>query len=225
MEYAILFDVDGVLVDSYDAHFQSWQKLADQRGVRFSEADFARTFGQTSREILANDWPEELSNPQIAEMDDRKEQMYREIIRAQFKEIPGARDLAAALLDGGFALAVASSGPRGNIEAALDGLGHPEWFSAVASGQEVECGKPDPAVFLLAAQRLGADPGRCCVIEDAPAGVQAGKRAGCAVAALTGTAEGQALAGAGADLVVSSLTELTPAMLRQLIDANAAQRA
>lgn len=217
MQFAVLFDMDGVLVDSYEAHFRSWQKLAAEMDVEFSEADFARTFGQTSREILREDWPAALSDEQIAEADDRKEQMYREIIRAEFREICGARALAEALHADGFKLAVASSGPRANVQAGLEGFGHPDWFSALVSGQDVTHGKPDPAVFVKAAEALGVPSAHCCVIEDAPAGVLAGKRAGSAVVALVGTAERNALAEAGADLVVDCLTEVTPAIIAGLI--------
>ncbi len=214
---AVIFDVDGVLVDSYRAHYQSWRLLAAEMGAEFGEAAFARSFGRTSREILAEHWPVKLTEAQIAPADDRKEALYRRIILAEFPEMPGARGLLRSLAAAGFALAVGSSGPKANIDAAMKGLGTGELFGAVVSGEDVHRGKPDPEVFLLAAERLGVPPGRCAVVEDAPAGIEAANRAGMTAIALTGTATGEQLAAAA--LVVDRLDELTPDRIADLICA------
>jgi beta-phosphoglucomutase len=219
-ELAVIFDMDGVLVDSYHAHFESWRRLAEETGIaRFTEDDFARTFGMTSREILAHHWPAKLTPEQIAGHDARKEELYRQIIRANFPEMPGARALVHRLHEAGFRLAVGTSGPAANIEASLEGLGHRELFGALVSGQDVPRGKPDPAIFLLAAERLGVPPQRCAVIEDAPAGVEAANRAGMAAIAVLGTASGEQLA--AARLIVERLDELSPQRIAELIRAGA----
>jgi len=212
---AVIFDMDGVLVDSYRAHFESWLALAREEGSTFTEEDFAATFGRTSRDIIANLWGEGLGDERIAEMDARKEAAYREIIAEDFPEMPGAGELVRALHEAGFLLAVGSSGPPENVAVAMAGLGLPDCFAATVTGREVTRGKPDPEVFLKAAGKLAVPPGRCAVVEDAPAGVEAANRADMASVALTGTAPREDLA--GADLVVDSLRELTPDRLDRLI--------
>jgi beta-phosphoglucomutase len=211
----VIFDMDGVLVDSFDPHFDSWLALARETGTGFTREQFAATFGRTSREILAELWPHPLTEAQIKQYDDRKEALYREIIRTNFPEMPGARKLIADLKDAGFRLAVGSSGPLANIDAALEGLGHRERFDAVVSAHDVAIGKPHPEVFLKAAEKLGLTPADCVVVEDAPAGIEAANRAGIACIAITGTAPRERLA--GARIIIESLSELSPQRIAELI--------
>ena len=212
---AVIFDMDGVLVDSYHAHFESWLALARECGFEFTEGDFAATFGRTSRDIIAHFWGAGLPERRIAEMDARKEALYRDLIARAFPAMPGARELIRGLHGAGFALAVGSSGPPENVEVTMEGLCLRECFAAAVTGEDVTRGKPDPQVFLIAAGRVGVEPGRCAVIEDAPAGVEAANRAGMASVALTGTAPRPKLA--HADLVVDSLAELSPESIADLI--------
>lgn len=213
---AVIFDMDGVLVDSYHAHYESWRLLAADSGLEYAERQFAATFGRTSREILAENWPVSLTDEQIAVADACKEELYRQIIRADFPEMPGAADLLRSLHAAGFALAIGSSGPRANIDVVVERLGAHGLFGAVVCGQDVHRGKPDPEVFQLAAAKLGAPPHRCVVVEDAPAGVEAANRARMTAIAITGTATRAQLAAAA--WVVDTLAEITP----QAIDALAA---
>lgn len=212
----VIFDMDGVLVDSYHAHFDSWQMIAEKEGLTFTEEQFAATFGRTSREIIASLWGEGLTEERIRELDDRKEAAYRQIIEKDFPAMPGARELLHRLHEAGFALAIGSSGPPENIEVILDQLQARSLFSAVVSGADVTRGKPDPQVFLMAAERLGLPPGRCVVVEDAPVGVAAAHAAGAAAIGLASTGRTpESLA--KADLVVDSLREITPGVVRELV--------
>ncbi len=214
-QLAVIFDMDGVLVDSYRAHLESWRMMAREYGVEMTDRQFAVTFGRTSRDIIAHFWGDGLAEDRIAEMDGRKETLYRRIIAADFPEMDGARDLVATLHADGFRLAVGSSGPPENVRVAIDGLGLPECFDAAVTGMDVTRGKPDPQVFLLAAGKLGIDPSCCAVVEDAPAGIEAARRAGMVAIAITGTAPREKLA--DADLIVDSLAELSPAAIADLI--------
>jgi beta-phosphoglucomutase len=212
---AVIFDMDGVLVDSCAAHYESWRAAAAECGIAMSEAWFAELFGRTSREIIREICGAETSEDRIAALDARKEANYRAILQENFPAMDGAIELIDSLVAAGFALAVGSSGPPGNIELALQKLGRADCFSALVTGMDVAHGKPNPEVFLLAAGRLGVKPLQCAVIEDAPAGIAAALAGGMTAIALTGTAPTGKLA--NAHLVVNSLRELTPERIAGLI--------
>lgn len=212
----VIFDVDGVLVNSYAAHLASWQSAARKRSLDMTEQDFSRTFGRTSREIIHQLWPGTFDDAGVLSLDEEKEADYREILRLQFPEMNGASDLIAALHDAGFSLAIGSSGPPLNVEMVRKTIRNGEMINAIVHGKDVKHGKPDPEVFLTAARKLGLDPRRCAVVEDAPVGVLAAKRSGAAVIGLTGTATREVLA-EHAQLIVNSLRELSPVIIRDLI--------
>ena len=214
-QLAVVFDVDGVLVDSYQAHFESWRQLYGELGIEYSEAAFAADFGRTSRDILLRTLHSEISNERIRALDERKEALFRAIIRRDFPAMDGAEELIGALAADGFALAVGSSGPPENIALAIEKLRGGEHIQVTVTGMDVTRGKPDPQVFQLAAERLGVSTNQCAVVEDAVHGIEAAKRAGMAAIALVGTATRADLD--GADLVVDSLRELGPAIVRELI--------
>ena len=215
---AVIFDMDGVLVDSYQAHLHSFEQLGRERGLTMTAEQFSATFGRTSRDIIRNLWGDCVSDQDIPAWDEQKEALYREIIRRDFPAMDGATELLRALHTAGFAMAIGSSGPPENVAAVCECLPGAELISAQVTGMDVTCGKPDPQVFLIAADKLGIAPSHCAVIEDAPAGVQAARRAGMAAVAITGTARREELA-EHAHVVVDSLRELTPELIGRLIDS------
>jgi beta-phosphoglucomutase len=214
--FGVIFDVDGVLVNSYRAHFESWRQAVRNRGLDMTEDDFSRTFGRTSREIIYQLWPGRFDAAWIAALDEEKESAYRAILVKNFPEMPGASDLIQALHDAGFALAIGSSGPPENVELVRKTIRHGEVINAIVHGKDVKHGKPDPEVFQVAASKLGLDPKKCAVVEDAPVGVLAAKRSGAVPIALTGTAKREVLA-EDARIVIDSLRELSPKSIEQLI--------
>jgi beta-phosphoglucomutase len=222
MDAAVLFDMDGVLVDSYRPHLASWAAMAEEEGLAFDEADFVRGFGRTSRELIAHHWPARTADAE--RLDRRKEELYRELVAERFPAMPGAVELLAALAETGLLLAVASSGPPENVELVLDRLGAKERFAAVVTGSDVSRGKPDPEVFLLAAERLRLPPSSCVVVEDAPLGVEAAHAAAMPAVALLSTGRRREdFTAAAPELVVGSLRELDARRLRELL-APAARR-
>jgi len=218
--YGVIFDMDGVLVDSYQAHFRSWRRLAERHGLTMTEEQFAATFGRTTREIIRALWGAAVRDEEIGAWDDEKEALYRRIIQQDFPEMDGAGELLCALHEAGFVLGVGSSGPAENVAVVRECLSAGHLLSACVNGSEVTRGKPHPEVFRKVAGKLGIPPQRCAVVEDAPAGVEAARRAGMVAVAVTGTAAGQTLA-RRAHLVVDSLRELSPQILAELIEAHA----
>lgn len=204
---AVIFDWDGVVVDSSAHHERSWEILAARRGLPLPPDHFKRGFGKTNNAIIPElGWATD--PPEVAALAHEKEELYRALVREKgLDPLPGARELLAALQARGIPRAIASSTERANLDLPLDHMGLRGFFDAIVSGEEVPQGKPDPAVFLLAAQRLGVAPGDCVVIEDALVGIEAARRAGMRVIAVATT---NPLAALGpADAAVESLADLT----------------
>jgi beta-phosphoglucomutase len=218
-QLAVIFDVDGVLVDSYSAHFESWRALARERGCHEMTAEqFRATFGRTSREVIAEVWTDnQLTAEQIRQLDDRKEELFREMLRVDFRAMPGAGELIDALCAAGFVVAAGSSGPPGNVLLILEQLQRIDKFGAVITGVDVQRGKPEPEVFQRCAERLGVPPARCAVIEDAQVGIEAANRAGMFSIGLAAPPRTVSELNS-ADRVVQSHAELTPIKIAQWIE-------
>jgi beta-phosphoglucomutase len=220
MPKAVIFDVDGVLVDSYQAHYESWQLACQERGLEMTLEHFVATFGRTSREIIVDLWSRQVATPAaVVELDDRKEVLFRELLNRDFPQMDGAAELIESLHQAGFRLAVGSSGPPDNVNLVLDQLQRRTCFHGIVTGADVQRGKPDPQVFLLGAERIGVAPSACVVIEDAPVGVAAAHAAGmkCIALASTGRLRESLVA---AELVVDSLRELDPQRIASVLAAN-----
>lgn len=198
--------MDGVLVDSAEAHLRSWQVLARELGREVAAADFTRTFGRQNRDIIPLLFGAS-SKERIQSLADRKEEIYRDLVRDDPPIMAGAVELVRGLAGAGARLAVGSSGPRANIELILGAMGANDLVRVIVSGDDVTRGKPEPDVFLTAAERLGIEPPRCVVIEDAPVGVQAAKRAGMRCIAVMTHHDSEALN--GADLIVDGVGALS----------------
>lgn len=214
---AVIFDVDGVLVDSYDAHYQSWLLACRERGLEMTQDQFVATFGRTSREIIVELWGDKFTTPDVvAQLDNRKEEFFRDILRADFPGMDGAEELIDDLHRAGFRLALGSSGPPDNVNLVMEQLQRRSAFQGVVTAVDVQRGKPDPQVFLLSAERVGVAPQRCVVLEDAPVGVAAAHAAGmkCIAIASTGRVRESLQA---AELVVDSLRELDAVKVAALL--------
>lgn len=207
MTQAVIFDMDGVLVDSYAPHLESWRMLAREVGVEITEAQFAETFGRTSRDIIRMLFGDGHAD-RVQAHDARKEALYRDIVRGGVPEMPGATTLLEQLAGQGIALGVGTSGPRENIDLVCDELGWNALLPVRVTGADVTHGKPDPEIFLKGASRLGVAPAGCVVIEDAPAGIEAAKRGGMKCIGLTSTHDAASLA--QADTIVDALSDVWP---------------
>lgn len=213
--FGVIFDIDGVLLDSYKMHYECWRTIAEKHSIYVSEKEFDSLFGRRGSEIVREIWGKDLPGEQVVAIHRQKQALYRENLQRNFPEMDGAIQLIDALAAEGFVLGIGSSAPPENVEMSLNGLGRAKSFKAVVTGSDVTRGKPDPQVFLLAAQRMGLKPADCAVIEDAVAGIAAALAGGMTAIALAGTAPAESLT--MADLVVTSLGQLTPKQISELI--------
>lgn len=205
----VIFDLDGVLLDSEQVWDEAREQLAKERGGRWHENAQRDMMGMSSLEwsrymhdvIVLPEPPEEIS----AEVVERLAKLYRE----QLPVVPGARE-AVERLSARWPVGLASSSNRELIDLALELLGVKHLFKATVSSEEVAGGKPAPDVYLEAARRLGVDPKHAAAIEDSESGIRAAKTAGMRVIAIPNPhfppAE-EALA--QADVMLDSLAELT----------------
>src|SRR5947209_5277669 len=210
---AVIWDLDGVIIDSANEHRLAWQRLAREEGVRMTDEDFWATFGKRNDDTFATLWGH-LSPEKAKTLADRKEAYFRELIRKSAAPLPGAMELMSGLHAAGFRQALASSTPIENIELISEVLGLKRYLSVLVSGETVPRGKPAPDVFLAAAKALDMRPEYCVVIEDAVAGVEAAHAAGMRCIAVAGKRDLPGLR--AADLMVKDLTEVDVERVRNI---------
>ncbi len=203
----VIWDLDGVIVDTAPFHFQAWTKTLEEMGLPFSQEEFALIFGRRNRDILAEVIGKPLSTEEMERISARKESLFREALRGKVRALPGVLFWLEELKRRGYRQALATSAPRENMEMMVGSLGIEGFFDKIVLADELSAGKPDPEIFLLAAKALQLSPTRCIVIEDAVAGVEAAKRAGMRCIALATSHPRRALA--EADMVVDSLDALS----------------
>jgi beta-phosphoglucomutase family hydrolase len=195
VQRAFIFDMDGTIVDNMDFHTKSWITFFERRGhVLDADAFFRDTAGRQGHEIMRSYIGEHLQDDEIALLNGEKEELYRELYRPHLATVAGFDALIAAARLDGVKLAVATAAPPENIVFTLDGLDLRRRFDAIAGAGDVARGKPNPDVFLLAAERCGVAPADCIVFEDAPLGVEAARRAGMRAVVLTTTLPAEAFA-------------------------------
>ena len=213
---AVIWDMDGTIVNTAAQHFKAWQTVFRSRGIAFSHEDFRKGFGLRNDDIIRDVLGLRATPEEIASISREKTTLFREAVRREsVTPMPGAIELLTALHERDIPMAVASSAPRQNADTFLKMLGIKSLFKAIVSGEEVATGKPDPQIFLLAAKKLNVEPCCCAVIEDAVGGVSAAHAAGMRSVGVAANHPRESLK--LADLVVDSLMELTAADIEKLI--------
>jgi beta-phosphoglucomutase family hydrolase len=209
---AVLWDLDGTLVDSEEFHWQSWRDALAPEGLSITHDQFLASFGKKNDPIM-REWLGAGYTPERAtRLAEAKEDDYRRLVSTHgLTALPGAREWLAALHAAGWRQAIVTSAPAANASVMLRALGLGDVFEVVVTAEDVLNGKPDPEVFLKGASRLGVPPSRSIVVEDAAAGVEGARRAGMKS---IGVSRHIALS---ADLVVSSLTALAPDAFDRLL--------
>jgi beta-phosphoglucomutase len=212
---AVLWDLDGTLADSKEYHWRSWVAAMNAEGHSITEAQFLASFGQRNDAIL-REWLGAGADPvQIERVGDSKEALYREMVRTGgIEPLPGAAEWVRKLHEDGWRQAIASSAPRANVEVMHSALGFAGLIDTLVAAEDVTKGKPDPEVFLKAAQTLGVPPDQCVVVEDAEAGIEAARRGGMPSVGVGGGEVG------AAQVVVVTLADLPPDTFTRLIGAS-----
>ncbi len=209
---SVLWDLDGTLIDSEQYHWLAWRDTMAAEDVALTHGQFLETFGLRNDAIVPQ-WIPNAAAERVDQIARAKEQLYRRLVReGGLEPLPGARHWTERLARDGWLQAIASSAPRENVDAVLTAIGFVSSFQAIVSAEDVTLGKPDPQVFLTAAARLGSSPSRSIVVEDAPAGIEAARRAG--MPSIGVRRDGAPLA---ADLAVASLADLPPDAFSRLL--------
>jgi HAD superfamily hydrolase (TIGR01509 family) len=207
MQFGALFDWDGVIIDSSAQHKKSWERIAQEENLPIFEGHFEKGFGMRNEQVIPHvlNWTNDRA--EILRISLKKEEMYRTLLDEEGSStLPGVVDFLFMLREAGIPCAIAFSGHRENIEMALDMLEIKHYFESIVASDDVINGKPDPQVFLLAAERLAIAPIECIMFEDAPVGIAAARAGGMKVVAVATTHPVWSLS--EADIVVNRLDEL-----------------
>jgi len=213
---AVLWDMDGTLIDSGEYHWLTWRETLAELGVTLTREDFNGWFGSRNDRILSRYFPG-IGAAEMQRIGALKEARYRDLVRRDgVVLLPGISDWLTRLRLAGWRQAVASSAPPANIDVLVDVLGLHDTFQAIVSAEEVAHGKPAPDVFLRAAEKVGVAPARCVVVEDAAIGVEAGKRGGMRTIGIEG---GHSHGPLPADVVTRSMADLPLDTFDRLLDS------
>lgn len=213
--FAVIWDMDGVLVDTRELHYLAWSQVLAELGISLTWETFREVFGMSNAGILKRLLASDTDPATLLQIAERKEALFRESARGRVRPLPGVRFWLEQLTRQGVAQAIASSGPMENIQMLVNELGIAAHFAAIVSGADLPS-KPNPAVFLAAAEALRMAADRCVVIEDSPAGVEGAKRAGMRCIAVLTTSTESALR--AADVIVADLESLDPRALAKMFD-------
>jgi beta-phosphoglucomutase len=212
---AVLWDMDGTLIDSAEYHWITWHDTLAELGVVLTRESFNGWFGSRNDRILRRYFGDDFPIGEIARIGELKESRYRTLVRDEgIVLLPGVEGWLDGLRQAGWRQAVASSAPPANIDVLLEVLHLQRVFDTTVSAEEVAHGKPHPDVFLRAAEKLGVRPPSCVVVEDAPVGVEAGRRGGMRTIGIAGP-HGHL----DADVVTASMADLPPDTFERLVPA------
>ena len=210
---AVLWDMDGTLVNSEELHWISWRNTMAKEGIVITREQFLSTFGQRNDSIIPPWLGSTATGERIERIAQAKEEFYRHLVRrVGIAPEPGVATWLDRLQKHGWRQAIASAAPRANIDAVLEALSATHVFQGIVSAEDVHRGKPDPEVYVLAASRVGVPTERCIVVEDASAGIEGARRAG--MRSVGVSHKGKDL---HADVVVESLEQLEPDAFERLL--------
>ncbi len=210
---AVIFDMDGVIVNNHEFHFKAWMDFADKYNFELNEEIYKEQFnGKTNRDLFRIIF-DDPTDEEIETYAEEKESLYRELYYNDLAPHTGLLDFLASLKRNRVKIALATSAPTENVDWVLDNLQLRPWFEVIVDGSEVENGKPDPEIYLTVCDRLELDPSDCLVFEDSLAGLESGKEAGCMIVGVATSHEAWELEG-HTDHVLHDFTEVRPIWTR-----------
>jgi beta-phosphoglucomutase len=218
MDFSVIFDMDGVIIDNCPYHFEAWKRFSLRHGVVFDETSFKdKLFGRTNPDILEGLFGKPLPPVLAASFADEKEALYRTIYTGHVRPAAGLKRLLKSLKMCGVSTAVATAAPRVNLDFALKETRLRPWFDVLADIGMVDRGKPAPDLYLKAAELLGRRPGSCVAVEDSFPGITSALAAGMKVVGMTTTHPAEELG--RAHIVIADFRKITAADLASLISA------
>lgn len=204
---ALIFDMDGVLIDNSAYHAAAWQRFLSQQDGHAKDYPVTRTLGRRNADLLPEIFGRPCSEEEVARFSEQLEAIYLELYLPHMQPMPGLQAFYDSGRARGYACALATSAPAANVEVVLKTLGFEDAFAVILTEDDVRHGKPNPEIYLESAKRLGRAPAECAVFEDSLAGVTAARAAGAPCVALTTSYGRTELEGAGATLIVPDFTD------------------
>lgn len=184
---AVIFDMDGTLVDNMHYHQAAWMQFLERYGMDITEEEFNRKNHGIITEIVPRFFDRRLEPEEIIKLGAEKESLYRVLYQPYLKPIEGLVSFLNTLKENDIKVGLATAADRPNIDFTLGGLQIWDFFSAITGGEEVTYGKPDPEVYNTTARKLGVEPKDCLVVEDSVPGIKSGLAAAMQVMAITTT--------------------------------------
>ncbi len=214
---SVVFDMDGVIIDSHPAHRRAWREFLLTMGKPASDQELDFVLDGRKRHEILQHFLGDVSEVELAEYGTKKDLFFRKMA-FEVKPQPGALEFIAKLRREGVMLALATSAGRSRTYSTLDSLGLRETFQSVVTGDDVREGKPNAAIYSLACKELNADPANSLAIEDAESGIRAAKSAGLKCIGFVGAATEESLLAAGADRVIKNFHDISMADLQSVLD-------
>jgi beta-phosphoglucomutase family hydrolase len=185
---AIIFDMDGTMVDNGSYHKKAWAKFCKIHGIEYSKKIYEdKISSRKNNQILSNLFEKDLTENQIIESSAEKEIIYRKLYEKEIREISGLTDFINKLKEKNLKMAIATTSPKPNRRLVLKALGLESAFDLIIGSEHVVHGKPNPEIYLQTARELNVNPAKCLVFEDSPVGVEAAKNAGMRVVGILTT--------------------------------------
>ena len=206
--FAVIFDMDGVIIDSNPFHKISLRQFCEKYGYHLSDEELVnRIYGRTNKEWITNLFGP-LSHDELIRYEEEKEGLFRELFKNDIKALDGLNQFLHQLKEKNIPVAIGTSAPRSNVDYVLAHTKLEKYFSVILDESHVEHGKPNPEIYLKVADRLGFEPARCVVFEDSLSGVESARRAGAKVVGVATTHSVDELS--HTDLVIADFNTLTP---------------
>ena len=215
----VILDMDGVIIDSHPAHHLAWQEFLEAVGQSVSEAELKYILDGRKRNEILRHFFGKLSDEEILEYGTRKDEFFRRV-SLEVKPVAGILEFLNQAKQASIGLAIATSASGSRTRSTMERLLVTDHFQVIVTGDDVDFGKPDPAIYRLACQRLGISPDSAVAVEDAVSGIKAAKGAGICCVAVSGHESAKQLRDAGADHVIENFISFSPADLRSILRRN-----